>query len=709
MADNNHTKASSSDPPPSSSSSSDHDDEPSLLRCWVPLTTRLLSGPTADSSSWYVMDHVMPLPQFVESLRRELLEGNLLQEMTAAVTHGERQTLDVMSLVMPQQQSNTDLIMPTMVRGDKSTFVRRAIRQQPNFATEFPHLHSLIHSFETTARHYLSDCMELDGNLTSVQIAEFPGDRVSGYPLHCDRRANQCRQEDTTTTTSTSERLLTGVYYLTPEDWDVKHDGGCLRLFLDAGDTGSFVDVCPYSNRMICFRADGVEHEVRPSLRRPRLALTIWLYGTIKIIKQQQQQQQQKKMMIPLENDGKASNGETNGKSHSNQQPSAVGPPPLVLSDTTHNLHSSKTIFVSIAAYRDSETGPTIRHLKATATHPQRVFVGLVLQVDTQQDQSILNDLNSMKKDDDWYSSHVRCLQLEARDATGPCYARALAQSLWRGEDYVLQIDSHMRFRKHWDSYLIQELEQLIHQDENNDKVLLTAYPVGYHLPHQIPNETRGTVLVPWKFDDQGLLRQRGRLFTLAEVTKPIRCRLYAAGFNFGRSSVIQDCPYDPQLHHLFFGEELSMAVRLYTHGYDLYAPVQSVCYHLWSRAHRPTATTQRTTTPWQQKRKQASLQAVRQQLTDTTSLDSRYLGLGSVRTAQQFATELGVDFDECKIVDQNAPGFLPEVKFVADDSTVVSPESFLQGKILQGLDSKSKTLIASFLQGMSPRGTHEQ
>eukprot|EP00957_Ditylum_brightwellii_P013396 1011726-Ditylum_brightwellii.AAC.1 len=31
------------------------------------------------------------------------------------------------------------------------------------------------------------------------------------------------------------------------------------------------------------------------------------------------------------------------------------------------------------------------------------------------------------------------------------------------------------------------------------------------------------------------------------------------------------------------------MAVRLYTHGYDLYVPPVSVCYHLWDRGTRKT------------------------------------------------------------------------------------------------------------------------
>lgn len=47
----------------------------------------------------------------------------------------------------------------------------------------------------------------------------------------------------------------------------------------------------------------------------------------------------------------------------------------------------------------------------------------------------------------------VCCLCLQVREvrchystATGPCAARSMAQQLWAGEEYVLQIDAHMRF-----------------------------------------------------------------------------------------------------------------------------------------------------------------------------------------------------------------------------------------------------------------------
>lgn len=195
-----------------------------------------------------------------------------------------------------------------------------------------------------------------------------------------------------------------------------------------------------------------------------------------------------------------------------------------------------------------------------------------------------------------------------------------------------------MRFRLCWDEYLIQQLSKT----ECPEKALLTTYPPGYEPPHGPgPNaETRPTILVPWKFED-GILRQKGRLLEHnskhALSNDNIPCLLYAGGFNFFHSSILKVCPYDSTLHGLFFGEEISMAVRLYTHGINLYAPPQTVCYHLWKRNPLRIRVDY---DPYREEQKEISLDVVRRQLRGIGQ------GIGNVRSAKQFSIDLGVDFD---------------------------------------------------------------
>jgi len=661
---------------------------------------------------------------FVERLNRELESTGLLGKLRPAKTVGENRVDDVLRLLLQnpvsrdavarssaaggggssdnasaaiaetlsqllgQQQQQDDEGYDTTAkatttgvsaatRGDKSVFVGRATKNSPDFASRYPCLNRIVTAVEETATAELSlpsSCLkcrlrrprqqlfEFDLSLTSVQVAEYPGDGISGYPRHCDRDGNLCRHEgneqqpkngvDSDNTKQGGsrnqadeepmKRIVTAVYYATPDDWDADLDAGCLRLFaalpgnrVGGGARGgsSVVDVVPYRNRLVVFRSDAVEHQVLPSKRRPRRAITIWLYGR------------------KIRNAG---NGDRGGVGPQTDPPAAKaggistssvsGPPPLSVignEGVSSTAEQQGTIFVSIAAYRDSETGPTIRHLMDTALHPDQIFVGLLLQIDTSSNSDEYDDkqvVAQLPTEEPWYASRVRCLTLDARHATGPCPARALCQSLYRGEEYVLQIDSHMRFRRNWDAYLIEQLKLC-----PNPKSMLTAYPVGYSLPNNIPNETRGTYLHAWKFGTDGMLRQRGRFFA-DKPSRPVLCSLFAAGFNFSRGDVIEDCPYDGRLHHLFFGEESSMALRLYKAGYDLYAPPESVCYHLWSRSHRPTPMK----APWANtneisRQREKSKQIVQEQLLPRKTLSSN--NFVDERTVSDFGAAIGVDF----------------------------------------------------------------
>ena len=56
-------------------------------------------------------------------------------------------------------------------------------------------------------------------------------------------------------------------------------DGGALRIYVDGDDAqGEGVDVAPIGDRLVCFFADRVVHEVLPAAAE-RWALTLWFVG----------------------------------------------------------------------------------------------------------------------------------------------------------------------------------------------------------------------------------------------------------------------------------------------------------------------------------------------------------------------------------------------------------------------------------------------
>jgi len=227
-------------------------------------------------------------------------------------------------------------------------------------------------------------------------------------------------------------------------------------------------------------------------------------------------------------------------------------------------MTSDDRIFVQIASYRDTECQWTIRDLFEKAKNPGRVFVGVVWQFVPEEDSDCF--LFETRPD------QVRSLKFHARDSNGPCWARSKGQQLWNNEDYTLQIDSHMRFEPGWDEKMIELLGQC-----GSHFPILSTYPPAYTPPD---------ILQPYipymffnQFNDDGIPSFRAYYLAVKDAPpKPMHSAFCAAGFLFGPSKIIREVPYDPHLY--FVGEEISMAVRLWTSGWDFFAPNEVVVYH---------------------------------------------------------------------------------------------------------------------------------
>lgn len=61
-----------------------------------------------------------------------------------------------------------------------------------------------------------------------------------------------------------------------------------------------------------------------------------------------------------------------------------------------------------------------------------------------------------------------------------------------------------------------------------------------------------------------------------------------AAGYFAAHSEFLREVPFDPFLPWIFMGEEIIMSTRLWTSGYDIFSPSQSVVGHMYVRRHTP-------------------------------------------------------------------------------------------------------------------------
>jgi len=292
-------------------------------------------------------------------------------------------------------------------------------------------------------------------------------------------------------------------------------------------------------------------------------------------------------------------------------------------------------IFVQIASYRDPELAATLQDAIEKADYPDRLAFGVVWQGKVGMDPVPLHHLPV-----------CRMLLVDADRSRGVCWARAKTQSLWEGEAYTLQIDSHMRFVRGWDELLIRMLHQCA-----SDRPILTAYPPGYTPPSCL-HSGEPTRLGASHFNDDGILCLESRL-SLIDYAQPQLGAFMAAGFWFAASQLIQDVPYDPHLY--FVGEEISLSVRAWTHGWDIFHPNQVVCYHEYTRPGKPRH--------WEDhpdwwRLSQTATQRVHQLLGQGTAGNQLGIyGLGRQRSLKDYESFSGVNFQRRQLTQSARNG----------------------------------------------------
>jgi glycosyltransferase involved in cell wall biosynthesis len=234
-------------------------------------------------------------------------------------------------------------------------------------------------------------------------------------------------------------------------------------------------------------------------------------------------------------------------------------------------------IFVQIAAYRDPQLEPTIKNMLENAKRPKNLRVGICRQYNPDDQFDLLEEYRNDKR--------FRILDVLYSDSRGVCWARNQVQQLYEGEEYTLQIDSHMRFEKDWDDTLIKMIKQL--QKKGFEKPLLTGYVSSF----DPDNDPAGRVQEPWRMAFDRFIPE-GAVFFLPEtipgwqdLKEPVTARFYSAHFAFTLGQFSTEVQHDPEFY--FHGEEISIAVRAYTHGYDLFHPHRVVIWHEYTRKGR--------------------------------------------------------------------------------------------------------------------------
>ncbi len=300
------------------------------------------------------------------------------------------------------------------------------------------------------------------------------------------------------------------------------------------------------------------------------------------------------------------------------------------------------SIFVSVAAYQDPVLPFTLQRAVQQARWPEQLHLGVI-------DQSPPGALPLLPTA--LAPARLSRVQIDPLQARGPCWARALAMTLYADEDWFLQIDSHMDFDLHWDAQLIGQMQTLqVHQPH----CVISSYPNAFELHDGQPVRQITTTSVlahvvkpGCQFDPEHPV--------LSFEAHPVESEHAVRGFHLGAGclfapgELVTHFPYDPYLY--FHGEEQSLAARLFTHGWDIFHTPGLPLAHLYRSANGNAPTrplhwdasqdAQRTQSWWTlEQRSRARLKALLQ-----SSQDLGVYGLGRARTLADYADFCGIDY----------------------------------------------------------------
>jgi hypothetical protein len=309
-------------------------------------------------------------------------------------------------------------------------------------------------------------------------------------------------------------------------------------------------------------------------------------------------------------------------------------------------------IFVSIAAYRDPELGPTIADCLAKARHPEELRFGICWQHGPEEAPL-----------QQWDDPRFRVLDVDWRASRGACWARAEIMKLWQGEEFFLQLDSHHRFVQDWDVKLLHHMEQT-----GSPKPILTAYATPFSPGDPETFESGALQMNFDRFTEESIaLFRPGMIEGGTDRQTPVRARFLSAHFLFAPGELVREVPYDPDLY--FIGEEITLTIRAFTNGYDLFHPPEIIVWHEYTRKYR--------TKHWDDHVEDRGVdRAWHERDAESKEKVRRFLaepwvgpfGCGPVRTFAEYEAYAGLSFRHRRVQEYTRRGLEPPNPPAADD-----------------------------------------
>ena len=317
-----------------------------------------------------------------------------------------------------------------------------------------------------------------------------------------------------------------------------------------------------------------------------------------------------------------------------------------------------------LPAYREPELVPTIKDALAQAKYPKRIHFGICRQYHPEDG---FDNVDEYRND-----PRFKIYDMPHEEAKGLAYARSIINDqLLDDEDFVLQLDAHHRFTKHWDKTLIGWYDDL--KKEGHNPLICGYQP--YYNPFNDPEDR---VKEPW-FSEAACFYPHGTIFIRptafkddwTKFTKPVPARFISGHFCFGPNKWAKEVRHDPDLY--FAGEEINLTVRSFTHGYDLFHPHKIVVWHATMREERAGKLvwddqSKKGNDMWW-KQQDVGRSKIRQLLrVEDNGFDMTGYDLGTVRTLRDYEKYAGIHFKKKSFQKYTKDNNLPPNPLIEDD-----------------------------------------
>lgn len=230
-----------------------------------------------------------------------------------------------------------------------------------------------------------------------------------------------------------------------------------------------------------------------------------------------------------------------------------------------------KTIYIAIAAYNEPHLDLMLSNCLENAEHPDRIHFGIWCHYNDGTRPNFSKYKNVMHIFTDYPAM------------LGLCIGRMNSLSFYNKEDYIFQLDAHMLFEKNWDTKIINAFEEI---KKHYEKPIISSRVPWWsisenkinHYNNQF-NKGCGPMIIDKELGNSEGYPKLATAQTVWEEKKYKEHALVSGHFIFAEPSAFEDVLPDPQI--MFAGDEITLALRLWTRGYRMFAIKNPIVWHL--------------------------------------------------------------------------------------------------------------------------------